>query len=694
MGMAASQARYLALVARKSNCEYEGQQINQARLNLSNQSANLFNQMLGLKVPVPPSVNDFTKYQYSFTDGVNNAVIDNWYQLAEPDSDGFNYVIDYHYNANVYTGSQKLLNDPQVQFTRSSTDISPDYTSQVIDIEAALTRINVAQSEYDSALDAYNTIYKSSKTLSTYKDSGTYTHVSSYTVDETTGAYTVTYGAKTEEIDGKTYYTYTGSDGKIYYSANGSDFGIKNSAGQYESVTITMAPQETHEEGDEQEFKIGDETYKAYTATVGGSPTTVYSIDGTTFFTLSDTGALSSVTPTGTPTIKIYTDAGNNTLTIGSNTYNVCEAGDGTNYYENGGKYYVLDGTSITEITDKTILKSLTQNNFQETFKKYTSGSSPDIDNAIEVLCAADTTITVNDFYYDSNGNLVLQRDLSSLVDGQGHGTNTVLPLYHVSGTAGEGETWKSVAEVQTELNVANFTMLSAKAELDNAKAAYEIMNVPEYVGNNKLVPLVELEPTQISEIKQIIKDMTDLDVVTNLSKYYNPNTDEYLGGIYSFTLNGINYYTTYDDLANSILGGDGINNIDDQPKLPYYRADYISTKISKQEKAVLETDSQGRFTSVRIGDDTVKYTLNVETITDDAAYEDAMNKYYYENAKYDKMVQDINAKTSVIQAEDRTLELRLKQLDTEQNALSNEMEAVQKVVKENVEKSFKTFGG
>ena len=72
MGMAASQARYLALTARKSNCEYEGQQINQARLNLSNQTANLFNQMLGLSVPTPPSTQDYTKVQYSFTDGVNN----------------------------------------------------------------------------------------------------------------------------------------------------------------------------------------------------------------------------------------------------------------------------------------------------------------------------------------------------------------------------------------------------------------------------------------------------------------------------------------------------------------------------------------------------------------------------------------------------------------------------------------------
>ena len=83
-----------------------------------------------------------------------------------------------------------------------------------------------------------------------------------------------------------------------------------------------------------------------------------------------------------------------------------------------------------------------------------------------------------------------------------------------------------------------------------------------------------------------------------------------------------------------------------------------------------------------------------METITDDAAYQDAMNQYNYENAKYDKMIQDINAKTSIIQREDQQLELRLKQLDTEQSALSTEIDAVSKVVKDNIEKSFKTFGG
>jgi len=67
MGMAASQARFLGLTARKSNIEYEGQQINQQRTELSNQSANLYNQMLTLQVPTPPSTQDYTKVTCTFT---------------------------------------------------------------------------------------------------------------------------------------------------------------------------------------------------------------------------------------------------------------------------------------------------------------------------------------------------------------------------------------------------------------------------------------------------------------------------------------------------------------------------------------------------------------------------------------------------------------------------------------------------
>ncbi len=69
MGMAASQARFLGLTARKNNVEYEGQQINQQRTALSSASASHYTNLLGLSVPICPSVEDFTQTSYSFGDG-------------------------------------------------------------------------------------------------------------------------------------------------------------------------------------------------------------------------------------------------------------------------------------------------------------------------------------------------------------------------------------------------------------------------------------------------------------------------------------------------------------------------------------------------------------------------------------------------------------------------------------------------
>lgn len=69
MGMSASQARFLNLTARKSNVEFEGQQINQQRTTLSNQSASYYSELCNMAVPTPPSVDDYTKVTYSFDDG-------------------------------------------------------------------------------------------------------------------------------------------------------------------------------------------------------------------------------------------------------------------------------------------------------------------------------------------------------------------------------------------------------------------------------------------------------------------------------------------------------------------------------------------------------------------------------------------------------------------------------------------------
>lgn len=70
MGLAASQARFLQLTARRTNIEYMGQQINQERLALANASAGLFEKMLTLVPPTPPSSQDDKYYTqgYNFTD--------------------------------------------------------------------------------------------------------------------------------------------------------------------------------------------------------------------------------------------------------------------------------------------------------------------------------------------------------------------------------------------------------------------------------------------------------------------------------------------------------------------------------------------------------------------------------------------------------------------------------------------------
>lgn len=432
MGMAASQARYLALTARKTNTEYEGQQINQARTALANQSANLFNRLLGLEVPTAPKTTDYTELQYSYSDGTNDSVLENWQQLSSSDPD-YNYIVNHYYYANVYTGSQKLMSNPEVQ-----------------------------------------------------------------------------------------------TKGEV--------------------VKENLTPQVT----------------------------------GVSIDPISNTAVV--------------------TLEDGSTR-----------------TYSAVSGLEKTK----------------------------DLENALQDFdTAQDKAI--------SSG--LLSEDA-------------------VYGWQDSNGVWHFMVEDDL-----------GKGEYNDYSTIYK----PAYIGNSELTELTQpLDKDIKAELEQIVKDLPD----TEFAKYFDDN-NQYAGyGIYSFQMNGQTYFTSEYDLYNSMQTYDEYGKpIEGQQKLPYYSASYIKTKIEETNKALLETDGNGRFTSVKFDDDSVIYSLNVETVTDEKAYEDAMNEYRYKVQQYEKTIADINAKTSIIQQEDRTLELRLKQLDTEQNALSTEMEAVKKVIKDNVESTFKTF--
>ena len=120
--------------------------------------------------------------------------------------------------------------------------------------------------------------------------------------------------------------------------------------------------------------------------------------------------------------------------------------------------------------------------------------------------------------------------------------------------------------------------------------------------------------------------------------------------------------------------------------------------KTDNKKGCQLEFDSStGRITQIGIPDDDGKISwvkVTAETVTDQDAYDEAFNDYEYEKNVYDKKQQEINAKTSIVQQQDKNLELKLTRLDNERNAVNTEIEAVKKVVSDNIEKSYKTFSG
>ena len=510
MGMAASQARYLALTARKTNTEYEGQQINQARTALANQSANLFNRLLDLKVPNPPKTTDYTKIQYSYNDGDSDSVLDSWQQLSTKDPN-YNYVVNHYYYADLFTGAQKQLSDPQIHIAN---------------------------------------VLKQKK----YQD----------------GTAQISYG--------------------------------------YDGVTV--------------KYKIQEEENEVNYAKI----------------TKSQAEGDASLKTALNDFAKAKNLAVQDGLPVMDSIYGY-KSGDTWHFYL----------ANIQEQDYTRITQAMVDADTENTLKPYLK-SQGYLDDAEQ--------LTANNIFGYKNPD-----------------TNY----------------WSFIQDDTSADTVAKYIGDSVD------KTDYSMSIGPAFVGNSKLTELNELivndNVDQVAELTQILKDCPD----SSINKYVSLDSQGNLvytgSGIYTFDLYGKSYYTTEADLQNSAGHPyDPTKPIDLQEKLAYYNASYIKTKVEEKNKALLETDGNGRFKSVKFDDDSVVYTLNTEEVTDEAAYEDAMNRYLYEKNRYEKTIADINARTSIIQKEDRTLELRLRQLDTEQNALKTEMEAVKKVIKDNVESTFKTF--
>ena len=268
--------------------------------------------------------------------------------------------------------------------------------------------------------------------------------------------------------------------------------------------------------------------------------------------------------------------------------------------------------------------------------------------------------------------------------------------------------------EVPTPPNAANYYSIRYTYNYDGSD--YEILEqVPQTNGKYR----VKTKVTYNAEVasKYLLsgtykKDVSDETYSYNgftLTQIIDPDLAKEIGSSsdvfwYYSTEEADTYYikdSTFQEIKPKIDQGTEYYCTTEQ----YIKTAGKKTKYEEIKDVTFDSDSSGRLTKIHYdreinstvsadGNATehVSRDLTMTEVQDTTGYDQAMNEYYYKKAVYDKTIEDINNKTKMIQQQDRTLELRLKQLDTEQNALKTELEAVKKVIENNVESTFKTF--
>ena len=526
MGMAASQARFLGLTARKNNVEYEGQQINQQRTMLSNETANYYNDLLGMSVPVPPSVSDYTKTVYSFEDGALTNSISS--MIAQPNGE---YLISYTSN---WIDDFAAVSATTSIVTRLENESQTSAKSNVGAITSGLKRI------------AANSYSLNGNNLSAIE----------YLTDEDIPEKLKAAGLST----GK-YYTYQ-----------------ENTAGGRVTHYI---PASSVENAD---YRVKDK----------GATQDIYK-NGSTYKYGSHT--LSEKTFTATDDIP-------DGLSVGTKYY----------MYNDGTNVHYFDATAIEGAT------------YDNTTNKMTStGVTHYVDDKMM------ETSSINDFTEIKN-----------------YTYNVGAKTFRVMGSQ----------ILQTELR-----------------------DTDEYY-----------KTLSDEQIEKLLAEEDKYEEILN--KQYGDDSQWMVRYVHNTTSNTWEpIFTKLNTLGQTIYSDNGTS----LSNIPMYKIGSAQKNEEiKNVKARFEQDSTGRIINVtlRPGEkDEVTYAVSTSTVTDQAKYDDAMNQYEYDKAKYDQAIQETNAKIEIIQAEDKNLELRLKQLDTEQDAISTEMDAVQKVIEKNTESSFKTFG-
>ena len=625
MGMAASSLRFAQLTARKNQVEFEGQQINQQRLTLSQKSSAIYNDMLTKQVPTAPDPSQFTKIVYKFNNGGGTSSIIN---LAKKTSGAYNYNITYKRPKTTNTLSKSSFSN--VGFSSQIGVTGQDKTTA--DYYARTATINGVP--YNLSLVGGNT---AAERLQTYK-STLETYQNMKTIEEQISSLS----------SKKATDTVSSSTQQNIKSALGLD------------ITST----DPTERNSIEKALFGDDTLNP--PTNGLRVTMPIQID------LSSTN-------------------------YPSNT-------------EQQAAYNMAVALGITGKSDATLLNDLTQANMNSALTAILADA--DMSDHLQTKLTGSTTgdTLKDDWMFQTatttaggtptTTDTVSQQDITnkfaSLNDLEKAELANLLAQYAIDGNV---DTDIAAASEVSDINHDKYENYGQAAN-----SLYSIANgdsADETVTNEQMIAMLEelLKETSKTEDGKTYQSSGDYKTgevdpafVQYQSSVATPGIQNVGEGQILYEYADDNGEKCYMYVSVDNILDDKSNTYADSVQIYENSLNYLDGEYeTEQQDANVIMSEDGQVVKITFADGTV-VAPEIVTEMDDAAYDQAMVEYEYKKEVYDKEMNDANAKVKIIQAQDQKLEVRLKQLDTEQKAIQTEIDAVKSVRDKAIESSFKTF--
>ena len=656
MGMAASSLRFAQLTARKNQVEFEGQQINQQRLTLSQKSSAIYNDMLTRQVPTAPDPSAFTKIVYKFNNGYGTSSILN---LAKKASGAYNYNVTYKRPKTTRTLSRSSFANVGFARTIGVTQISPDqknnavYYARTANINGVARNLSlVGSNTAASKLTDYR------QKLETYKNMQTIESQISALVSK---------GKNDEVISPR--------DQQNIKSALGLEYNASGGTNEISRKLKSISKPDGYKEAYMSEFHMPEGI-------------------------ALDTSEPNADEKTGKPDLEINCNNDSEWFEKKAAAYQLYAVLNDVTKKEKSFKD--LDQLRIRKILGALVCRLDNSSMSTHLRNKLTNS---DIGTKLNSTFYSPAISTGNDEdiqeYFKKNLNALERKELSNLL-AQYANKGAIVGEYKV-------EKAYEISDKQHEEYIGNLTYQNNKEAWDNyknyGKAVDSLLIVS---GGAQGEAATDITNAQMIEMLQGLLKAVSGGSYDTSAAYKTAQVDPAFTAYQAATATpgivniGENQalYEYEDDNGDKCYMYVNLTNIDDDEPSTYADSVSIYENVLNYLDGEYETEQQdanvimsedGQVSKITFADGSV-VTPEVVTEMDSDAYDQAMVEYEYKKEVYDKEMNDANAKVKIIQAQDQKLEVRLKQLDTEQKALQTEIDAIKSVRDKAIESSFRTF--